>query len=186
MRSRIDSSEVASVGRGRAGCVPLRVEREHHRATEPSFTGETSLLFHAWERAPTPSRRFCESSFKRNRQHFGRVMFDAINHPRSRRNLRSFVQGLQRHTEDDVSQGTERFPEAPATVEPRYRGIHVLQRDENGLEKCVGCFLCSAACPANCIYIEAAENTETNRISAADRYAQGQRGNSPTVTRVAC
>jgi len=67
---------------------------------------------------------------------------------------------------------TERYPEVPPTVEPRYRGIHVLQRDENGLEKCVACFLCSAACPANCIYIEAAENTETNRISAGDRYAK--------------
>lgn len=67
---------------------------------------------------------------------------------------------------------TESFPDAPATVQPRYRGIHVLQRDENGLEKCVGCFLCAAACPANCIYIEAAENTEENRISAGDRYAK--------------
>ena len=38
--------------------------------------------------------------------------------------------------------------------------MHVLQRDENGLEKCVACFLCAAACPSNCIYIEAAENTE--------------------------
>jgi NADH-quinone oxidoreductase subunit I len=67
---------------------------------------------------------------------------------------------------------TESFPDAPATVQPRYRGIHVLQRDENGLEKCVGCFLCAAACPANCIYIEAAENTEENRISVGDRYAK--------------
>ena len=33
-------------------------------------------------------------------------------------------------------------------------------------------FLCSAACPANCIYIEAAENTETKRISGGERYAQ--------------
>src|ERR1700683_2618194 len=67
---------------------------------------------------------------------------------------------------------TESYPDVPASVQPRYRGIHVLQRDENGLEKCVGCFLCSAACPANCIYIEAAENTETSRISAGERYAK--------------
>ena len=37
--------------------------------------------------------------------------------------------------------------------------------------KCVGCFLCAAACPAHCIYIEAAENTEAQRISAGERYA---------------
>jgi NADH-quinone oxidoreductase subunit I len=67
---------------------------------------------------------------------------------------------------------TESYPDVPASVQPRYRGIHVLQRDEDGLEKCVGCFLCSAACPANCIYIEAAENTDANRISAGDRYAK--------------
>jgi len=66
---------------------------------------------------------------------------------------------------------TENFPVVPPSVQPRYRGIHVLQRDENGLEKCVGCFLCAAACPANCIYIEAAENTDANRISAGERYA---------------
>jgi NADH-quinone oxidoreductase subunit I len=66
---------------------------------------------------------------------------------------------------------TEAYPDVPASVQPRYRGIHVLQRDENGLEKCVGCFLCAAACPANCIYIEAAENTDAQRISAGERYA---------------
>jgi NADH-quinone oxidoreductase subunit I len=48
----------------------------------------------------------------------------------------------------------------------------VLQRDENGLEKCVACFLCAAACPAQCIYIEAAENTEKVRISGGERYAK--------------
>jgi len=61
---------------------------------------------------------------------------------------------------------TENYPYEPVHFQPRYRGIHVLHRDESGLEKCVGCFLCAAACPANCIYIEAAENTDADRISA--------------------
>jgi NADH-quinone oxidoreductase subunit I len=67
---------------------------------------------------------------------------------------------------------TEEYPDAPAQVQGRFRGAHVLQRDENGLEKCVACFLCAAACPADCIYIEAAENTEQQRFSGAERYAK--------------
>src|SRR5258707_13712846 len=59
---------------------------------------------------------------------------------------------------------TENYPDEPPKFEERYRGVHVLQRDENGLEKCVACFLCAAACPSNCIYIAAAENTDTVRI----------------------
>ena len=70
----------------------------------------------------------------------------------------------------------ENYPDGPgplkgAIFQERFRGLHVLQRDENGLEKCVACFLCAAACPSNCIYIEAAENTAENRISGAERYA---------------
>jgi NADH-quinone oxidoreductase subunit I len=67
---------------------------------------------------------------------------------------------------------TEDYPEAPAKFQERYRGVHQLQRDENGLEKCVACFLCAAACPADCIYIEAAENTDQLRISGGERYAK--------------
>ena len=71
----------------------------------------------------------------------------------------------------------ENYPDGPgplkgARFQERYRGVHVLQRDENGLEKCVACFLCAAACPSNCIYIEAAENTAENRVSGAERYAK--------------
>jgi len=66
---------------------------------------------------------------------------------------------------------TEDYPDVPPKFQERFRGGHVLRRDESGLEKCVGCFLCAAACPANCIYIEAAENTDANRISAGERYA---------------
>src|ERR1700729_3934507 len=71
----------------------------------------------------------------------------------------------------------ENYPDGPgplkgAKFQERFRGMHVLQRDENGLEKCVACFLCAASCPSNCIYIEAAENTAEKRISSSDRYAK--------------
>ena len=67
---------------------------------------------------------------------------------------------------------TYQYPEQKREVRPRFRGRHVLKRYENGLEKCVACFLCAAACPSNCIYIEAAENTEKVRISGGERYAK--------------
>lgn len=67
---------------------------------------------------------------------------------------------------------TEDYPDAPPKFQERYRGLHQLQRDENGMEKCVACFLCAAACPSDCIYIEAAENTEQVRISGGERYAE--------------
>lgn len=71
----------------------------------------------------------------------------------------------------------ENYPDGPgpmrgAKFQERFRGKHQLQRDENGLEKCVACFLCAAACPSNCIYIEAAENTAEDRFSSSERYAK--------------
>src|ERR1700740_3504190 len=66
----------------------------------------------------------------------------------------------------------KKLPNEGTVFQERFRGVHELQRDENGLEKCVACFLCAAACPAECIYIEAAENTEELRISGGERYAK--------------
>ena len=67
---------------------------------------------------------------------------------------------------------TEDYPDEPPKLQERYRGVHVLRRDQDGLEKCVACFLCAVACPSNCIYIEAAENTDAVRISGGERYAK--------------
>jgi NADH-quinone oxidoreductase subunit I len=64
------------------------------------------------------------------------------------------------------------YPEEERELPPRFRGRHVLHRYENGLERCVGCYLCAGACPANAIYIEAEENTEEDRVSAGERYAK--------------
>ena len=64
------------------------------------------------------------------------------------------------------------YPEEKTPVYPRFRGRHKLHKfEDSGLEKCVGCSLCAAACPADCIRVVAAENTPENRISAGERYA---------------
>ncbi|MBF0621925.1 MAG: NADH-quinone oxidoreductase subunit NuoI [Magnetococcales bacterium] len=49
---------------------------------------------------------------------------------------------------------TVQYPEERIPVSPRFRGEHVLRRDDQGEERCVACKLCEAACPAQAIYIE--------------------------------
>jgi NADH-quinone oxidoreductase subunit I len=67
---------------------------------------------------------------------------------------------------------TMEYPEEKVPVYPRFRGRHKLHRfEDTGLEKCVGCSLCAAACPADCIRVVAAENTPENRVSPGERYA---------------
>jgi NADH-quinone oxidoreductase subunit I len=67
---------------------------------------------------------------------------------------------------------TQQYPEYKRPLYPRFRGRHMLQRHHNGLEKCVGCSLCAAACPADCIRVVPAENDPENRVSPGERYAR--------------
>jgi NADH-quinone oxidoreductase subunit I len=52
---------------------------------------------------------------------------------------------------------TEQYPEQEPKLPANYRGVHRLNRDEDGRVKCVACYMCATACPAHCIDIVAAE-----------------------------
>ena len=52
----------------------------------------------------------------------------------------------------------------------RLHGRHVLNRYEDGMEKCIGCELCAGVCPAKCIYVRGADNPIDDPVSPGERY----------------
>jgi NADH-quinone oxidoreductase subunit I len=60
---------------------------------------------------------------------------------------------------------TEQYPEYKRPLPARSRAVIVLTRDPDGDERCVACYLCSAACPVSCISMQSAEREDGRRYA---------------------
>ncbi|GIU84391.1 MAG: hypothetical protein KatS3mg008_1166 [Acidimicrobiales bacterium] len=65
---------------------------------------------------------------------------------------------------------TTQYPEEKVPKPPRAHGRHVLNRYEDGMEKCIGCELCAGVCPARCIYVRGADNPPDHPVAPGERY----------------
>lgn len=67
---------------------------------------------------------------------------------------------------------TINYPEQKRSFSSVFRGLHVLNRDEKGRERCTACGLCAVACPAEAITMEAAERLpEEKNLYREEKYA---------------
>ena len=58
---------------------------------------------------------------------------------------------------------TIQYPEQKKCFPARWRGRIILSRDPDGQERCVACYLCAAACPVDCISLQATEDESGRR-----------------------
>jgi NADH-quinone oxidoreductase subunit I len=65
---------------------------------------------------------------------------------------------------------TQSYPKVKRPKQPRQHGRHVLNRYEDGMEKCIGCELCAGVCPADCIYVRGLDNPPDHPVSPGERY----------------
>ena len=65
---------------------------------------------------------------------------------------------------------TWQYPDEKKPKQPRQHGRHVLNRYEDGMEKCIGCELCAGVCPADCIYVRGLDNPPDHPVSPGERY----------------
>ena len=89
---------------------------------------------------------------------YGKSFKDKLYLPAIARGMKTTLKHFIHNIKDNTNLRTMQYPEVqPTDLNERYRGIHRLTKHENNTEKCVACFMCATACPADCIFIEAEE-----------------------------
>lgn len=76
----------------------------------------------------------------------------------------------QKKSADGVASKRAQEMDAKIPKPERLHGRHVLNRYEDGMEKCIGCELCAAVCPAKCIHVRGADNDPENPTSPGERF----------------
>ena len=78
--------------------------------------------------------------------------------------------GKLNHASESGEVVTTNYPEEKRNKPKRLHVRHVLNRYEDGMEKCIGCELCASVCPANCIYVRGADNDPQDPTSPGERF----------------
>ena len=76
----------------------------------------------------------------------------------------------KKKSKDGVASKRAEEMDAKIPKPERLHGRHVLNRYEDGMEKCIGCELCAAVCPAKCIHVRGADNDPQNPTSPGERF----------------
>lgn len=89
--------------------------------------------------------------------------------------IKKFIGGKTQHPSGEIVTLNYRAGDGGRTdlkrpKPPRAHGRHVLNRYEDGMEKCIGCELCAGVCPAKCIYVRGADNRPDAPTSPGERY----------------
>ena len=91
----------------------------------------------------------------------GTSLKDKLYLPAIAAGMKTTFKHFAKNLRDTSNIRTMQYPEVqPDDITDRYRGVHRLTLREDGSEKCVACYMCATACPAQCIAIEAEERTD--------------------------